>query len=266
MIRTWLGGILVLGFALGAVPRATAEKPSANQAVIPFAPGEECNFVVKFGFVKAGTATLAVQNSNRQSKEPLFRLISSAKSSRFFSTFFLVDDLVESHWSPNTLLPEFFEKRIREGKYEKDETIRFDQEAGKAHYQNGEVSQMTPYSQDVLSAFYYVRTQPLRVGSTISIPSHTDGKNYPLEVKIMRKEKIKVKAGTYNCFVVEPLLKSAGLFKQEGRLTIWITDDARRIPVLMKSKVAVGSIVAELESYRPGRRGPAMRQHERAGS
>ena len=53
--------------------------------------------------------------------------------------------------------------------------------------------------------------------------------------------------------MIEPLLRSAGLFKHEGRLTIWLTDDARRMPVLMKSQVAVGSIVAELESFRVGR-------------
>jgi hypothetical protein len=76
-------------------------------------------------------------------------------------------------------------------------------------------------------------------------------------VRVVRRENVEVPAGTFRCLVVEPLLKSAGLFKQEGSLTIWLTDDARRMPVLMKSKVAVGSIAAELESFRMGRTVPA---------
>jgi hypothetical protein len=115
------------------------------------------------------------------------------------------------------------------------------------------VKEILPGTQDVLSAFYYVRTQPLAPGDSLEVPNHSDGKNYPLMVRVLRRETITVPAGTFTCLVVEPLLKTAGLFKQEGRLTIWLTDDARKMPVLMKGKVTVGSIVAELESFRMGR-------------
>jgi hypothetical protein len=69
----------------------------------------------------------------------------------------------------------------------------------------------------------------------------------------LNRERIKVKAGVFNTIVVEPLLQAAGLFKHEGKLTVWLTDDGLHLPVLMKSKVLVGSIVAELTDYRLGR-------------
>jgi hypothetical protein len=84
------------------------------------------------------------------------------------------------------------------------------------------------------------------------VPNHNAGKNHQLGVRVLRRERIKVSAGSFDCIVIEPGLTAAGVFKQEGKLTIWLTDDARHMPVLMKSKVAVGSIVAELEKFRAG--------------
>ena len=216
---------------------------------LPFAPGEELNFAVKYGMVRAGDAKLAVLSGKTAGN---YRLLSTAKSSRFFDTFFPVDDRIISEWSPALGAPVEFEKRSREGKYKKDETLRFDHERGLALYGNGRREKMPPGSQDVLSAFYVVRAHKLVPGASFEIPNHADGKNYQLVVKVHQRETIDVPAGHFSCVVVEPLLRTSGLFKQEGRLLIWVTDDARHMPVQMKSKIAVGSIVAELESFRMG--------------
>jgi hypothetical protein len=76
-----------------------------------------------------------------------------------------------------------------------------------------------------------------------------------LEVKVLRREKVKVPAGEFDCLVVEPVLQASGIFKHEGRLTVWLTDDQFKIPVLMKSKVAVGSIASKLKNYTLGKIG-----------
>jgi hypothetical protein len=234
-------------------PAETAPPTSVSPGAIPFGPGEEFNFAVKFGFVRAGNATMAVETMEVVKGEATYRIVSTARSARFFATFFPVEDRVISRWSPRLRLPLEFEKHIREGKYAKDVCMRFDHDRGMAVYADSVESEILPGSQDVLSAFYFVRSLPLAVGMVIEVPNHSDGKNYPLQVRVIGRETVEVPAGKFSCWVVEPLLKSAGLFKQEGRLTIWLTDDARRMPVLMKSKVAVGSIVAELESFRMGR-------------
>jgi hypothetical protein len=225
----------------------------ASPRPLPFAPGEELRFAVKYGVVRAGDASLEVEGLEMVNGEPALRLVSTARSSRFFSTFFEVKDRVESVWSIPRRVPLRFEKRIREGGYRRETTLRFDHENHAVVDEKGRTHEILAGSQDVLSAFYYVRTQTLEPGDTLRVPNHSDGKNYPLDVQVIRRETVQVPAGTFSCIVVEPLLKTAGLFKQEGRLTIWLTDDARRMPVLMKSKVAVGSIVAELESFRLGR-------------
>ena len=101
-------------------------------------------------------------------------------------------------------------------------------------------------AQDVLSSLYYVRMMDLTVGRSVFIENHADKKNYPLEIKVLRKERVTVPAGRFNCIVVEPSVRGAGLFSHKGKLTVWLTDDAARVPVLMKTKVVVGSISAVL--------------------
>ncbi|MBD3224799.1 MAG: DUF3108 domain-containing protein, partial [Caldithrix sp.] len=103
-----------------------------------------------------------------------------------------------------------------------------------------------PFARDVLSAFYYIRTQELYVGDPIQLTSHEKDSVYNLEVKIYKREVIEVEAGKFTCLKIEPLLKGEGIFKQKGRLLIWLTDDELKIPVQMKSKVIVGSITSEL--------------------
>jgi hypothetical protein len=242
--------LALLASALALPSRADTAPPA--ELPLPFAPGEELRFTVKFGPVRAGEARLSVHGPETVDGQVAYRFRSTAESSRFFSTFFPVKDRVESVWSVDLRLPLRFEKHIREGKYAKDAGMRFDHGQKRATYTNGKSFPFPEGSQDVLSAFYFVRSQPLAPGMLLVVPNHTDGKNYPVQVRVLRRETVTVPAGTFACVVVEPLLKSAGLFKQEGNLTIWLTDDARRMPVLMKSKVAVGSIAAEFVTFGTG--------------
>lgn len=108
---------------------------------------------------------------------------------------------------------------------------------------------------DALASLYYIRTLDLKVGNSVFINNYSDKKNYALEVKVLKKEKVKVPAGRFFCVVVEPILQASGIFKHEGKLKVWLTDDKYKIPVKMKSKVAVGSITTELKSYTLGKIG-----------
>ena len=94
---------------------------------------------------------------------------------------------------------------------------------------------------------YYLRTLEIEVGRTETVNVLDNDKLYPLNLAITGKERVSVKAGTFDCFRVEPKLKSGGMFKHEARITVWVTDDHRKIPVMIKSKALIGSIVVELE-------------------
>ena len=180
-----------------------------------------------------------------------YPIYSTVNSTSFFSTFFRVDDSAVTFMDVRELFPLRFEKYLREGKYRADRVADFDPVAGLT-YTPRDTLVAPPYVQDPLSLLYYVRSLELNPGTDLLVENYDGKKVYTLTVRILRRERVEVKAGVFSTIVVEPLLQAAGLFKHEGRLTVWLTDDRLHLPVLMKSKVIVGSIVAELSQYKLG--------------
>jgi hypothetical protein len=218
-----------------------------------FGVGERLVFSVGWEFINAGTAVMEIPDIVRVDGHRCYHLVSSAKSNSVFSVFFKVDDKVESFMDVHGLYSLRYDKHLSEGKFRSEVSMVFDQEKHLAIYDAGkDTFHVADYAQDVLSAFYFVRTQELTVGQSLFVENHTDKKNYPLEVKVLRRERVKVAAGEFQCLVVEPILQTAGIFEQKGTLTVWLTDDEVKMPVLMKSKVVIGSIVTELTSYQLG--------------
>ncbi len=226
--------------------------PESFDMMVPgpvgFGAGEKLVFTVQYGLITAGEATLEIRNVAEIGGRPCYRIVSDARTNDFFSKFFEVRDRYESYMDTTELYSLRYEKHIREGKFKRDESVEFDQIAHRATYKD-KIVPIPPRAQDVLSALYYVRTLPLEVGNSISLANHTDRKNYPLMIKVHGRERVKVEAGEFDCLVVEPILLGPGIFTQKGRLMVWLTDDARRMPVLMKSKVVIGHVAAVLKAY-----------------
>lgn len=228
-----------------------------------FRVGERLHFKVRYGFIKAGNAVMAVEDTVRINDQySAYHIVSTVRSTKTFDVFYKVRDSVETFVDTRGIFSWIYNKQLREGGYKLDLFVNYDQEHGianvqKVRYYNeeplrvktNEHFQLTipPYTLDVLAAFYYVRTQELRVGEPVYMVNHDNKKVYNLQVIIQRKERIKVAAGKFNCIVVSPRLKGEAIFKQKGELWIWLTDDQYKIPVQMKSKVVVGSITTELE-------------------
>jgi hypothetical protein len=212
-----------------------------------FKVGEKLTFIIRYGIIKAGSSTMSIPEIVDRNGYECFKIITEARSSKFFSAFFKVRDQVVSYMDRNGLYTRGFEKHLREGNYRSDRYVEYNQVNGWAVTNKKDSLQIPPCVQDILTTFYYIRTQNLEVGKSIFVDNHADNKLYPLEVKVHKKERIKVKAGKFDCIVVEPILRASGIFKSKGRLLVWLTDDERKIPVQMKSKIIIGYITAELK-------------------
>jgi len=151
-----------------------------------------------------------------------------------------------------------FSKKLREGSFFRDESYRFFHDRNRyamlRRYKDGATETFQGVIRsgihDVLSAMYYVRTQPIEVGQEIVVDVNS-GRNYPMVIRVLRRERIKVPAGEFDAFVVQPTLREEGIFIQKGKnLKIWLTADERKMPVQMQVEVFIGHISARLESYR----------------
>ena len=218
---------------------------------VAFGEGEKLDFKVNYGYINAGTASLQVEQLIDYNNRPCYQIVSRARSNSFFDAIYRVDDKIESITDAIGMFSWYFRKNLKEGSYRSDRSYEFDQRRNEVLY-NDDTIDVPPFCQDALSVLYWTRTQELEVGKTIYCDNFVDGHLTALEINVLDKETITVEAGTFECFVVQPLLEDAGVFKHEGKLTVWLTADRVKMPVLMKSKVLVGHISAELTGYKLG--------------
>lgn len=227
---------------------------------------ERLTYSIEFGIIKAGTATLEIRVPERSPVIcPTTEFVSRARSSPFFDHFYPVDDEVRSLVDASTLLPYRHEKRLSEGSYRAEERIVFDREANRVRYANGDTLSVPPTARDVLSSLYEVRRLRPSPGDSILFVNHTGKKTMLVQVRVLGREMVTTRVGRFRCLKTEPALASGGLFKNQGRLWVWFTDDERMIPVRMESKLSFGSIVAEIERVeRPDLNLASRKSRERA--
>jgi len=225
-------------------------KSSASSGNKAFQVGEKLTFSIGYEFIPAGRMILRVENIATIKGKKAYHISSRTRSHRFFDPFFKVRDEIETYMDSSSFRSIKFLKKLREGNYSYDYSVEFNSDSLKAESITSKGSRtvdIPEFTLDILSAMYYMRTLKMEVGKTITVNVLDNDKLYPLDLEIIRKERVVVKAGMFDCFLVEPKLQSGGLFKNKGRISVWVTDDHRKIPVLIKSKALIGAIVVELE-------------------
>ena len=217
-----------------------------------FQAGEYLKFSIRYLLIFAGTAELKVEEGEHYLGRDTFKIVSIARSTILF--FYKVRDEIVSLIDRKGLFSWRFEKKQQEGFYENQDIVNFyhEQKTAERFDKSNErhIFSISPFIKDILGAFYYIRTQPLNIGDTYIIPINDGRKNYDLEVRVVREENIKAPAGKFNCLLLEPMLKGSSLFENKGKVFIWVTNDEHRMPVLMSSKIIIGSIYVVLTDYR----------------
>ncbi|MBL7959254.1 DUF3108 domain-containing protein [bacterium] len=214
-----------------------------------FKVGEKLTFSIGWEFISAGTAILNVEKIVRINDIPCYHISAVTNSNAFFSTLYKVRDRLESYVDVDGIFPLRYIKKTYEGGYERNFNVNFNHESqvaliSDADSGNSEIK-IPQYLQDIISSFYFVRTQPMVEGQDIHLSVFDNGRYKNVTVKVIKKERISVEAGEFDCILVQTPI---GPFSNKSDLNIWLTDDVRRIPVLMKSKIIIGSVHAELES------------------
>lgn len=257
---------MLLRFKIKAIPMkkilvfllALSTLGFSSQKERAFEVGEWFKFRIHYGFINAGYATLEVKEATRNNKK-VYHAIGRGYTTGMSRFIFKVEDLYESYFDKETGKPFQFVRKINEGGYTKNQEGFFDQGANtiliKDYKNKSEATYRTPEEvQDIMSSFYYLRNHPtidkLKVGESVAIDMFFDNETTKFKLKYLGKEDIETKFGTISTMIFRPLVQSGRVFKEEESVTVWISDDDNKLPIRIKASLLVGSIKAELESFK----------------
>jgi len=244
--------ILSLLCCLSAFPQS--HRTIQNTA---FVRGEKLTFRVAFnsaltGSVTGGKATLEVKKENKiLNNRSTYHVVGEGKTTGFIELFYKVRDRYESYFDEDALISRQFIRRTRENNYKKDDLVIFRQEDLMA-VSLTKIMKVPANMQDVISAFYYARTldvSHLEPGGIVHVPFFLDDSVYNSRVIFKGRETVETKLGKFRCMAFRPMVATGYAFDDPYPITIWLTDDANRIPILIESEQSVGRGRVELISY-----------------
>ncbi|MFO7672727.1 MAG: DUF3108 domain-containing protein [Lutibacter sp.] len=223
-----------------------------------FQKGEWLKFKMSYSnFLNAGFSTMEVRETTNNQKEA-FHILGKGKSTGIVSLFFNVTDDYQTFIYKESLLPYRFIRKINEGGYTKDEEILFNHDKKEATVKNHKHNTVDKHPigediQDLLSSLYFLRNQNLtnlKAGDQIELKMFLDKETTNFKLHFLGKEVVKTKFGKVNALKFRPMVQAGRVFKEQESLTIWISDDENKIPLLIKASLAVGSLRADLDQYR----------------
>jgi uncharacterized protein DUF3108 len=229
------------------------------QGDLAFAPGERIVMRITWARLLAGRATLGVERTAR----PRLEFVLEARSEGFFAWLarFEVEDRTVSAWDEDRGCSVGIEKRLREGRHAREQRVVIDPETGTAEVEDARLPErryrLGGCVQDILSAFFVARARGWDAeGRLEPVRTFDNGRLFDLQFQPVRTETLDLPAPLgrdvpTRVFEVV-LVPETGVFEQQGRLLLWVTDDDRRLPVRLRAKAPVGWVSADLESYRPG--------------
>ncbi|MBT0606991.1 DUF3108 domain-containing protein [Aequorivita echinoideorum] len=223
-----------------------------------YGDGEYFKFRVHYGFVTAGYATLNVKSTTLNGKN-VYHVKGFGETVGMSSWFFKVQDDYQSYIDKESNTPYRFIRKIDEGGYTKDIVIDFDHYRNKATVNDKKKDEVEVFSvldgtQDMISAFYYLRNKldisDIKEGETVEMNMFFDKENYKFKLKFLGREVLKTNFGNIATLRFRPYVQSGRVFKEKESLTVWISDDANKIPLLIKADLAVGSLKATLTEFK----------------
>jgi hypothetical protein len=236
----------------GTKPDST-QVPTTEPAaapVTPFGVGEKLVYDVRFGPLRVGEGTMEVLEMEkvrgRDAWHTRFRV-------RGGVPFYHVDDVYESWIDSVAFNSVRFVQDQDEGGRQREK--RYEIFPERAMYREGDKSEQQSVENplDDGAFLYFVRTVPLDVGQRYEFPRYFKPDRNPVVVKVVKRDTINVPAGKFAAIVIQPIIKSKGIFSEAGEAQIWLSDDDRRIMLQLKSKTKVGSLNLFLKSLRPAK-------------
>jgi len=234
---------------LHSQPAALASDSVAAVAAKPFGVGEKLTYDIKFGALHVGTGHMEVLDTEEVRGKEAYHTLFTIQGG---IPIYKVNDRYESWFDTASLSSLRYTQNIDEGQYERQ--THYEIFPSRAEYQEAGSDDPQPSVNNPLddgSFLYFIRTVPLLVGETYTFNRYFRPDRNPVKIRVLRRERVTVPAGTFDAVVIQPIIKTTGIFSDKGEAQIWLSDDSRRIMLQLTSKLSIGSLNLYLKSYQP---------------
>jgi hypothetical protein len=221
----------------------------STMAPVPFASGERLEYDVKFGFLHVGSGSMQVAGIDSVRGHAAWHTLFHVSGG---TLFFKVNDRLESWIDVTNLVSLRHWQELSEGRRNRERRFEIMPDSGVVREEGKPETPTVAAPLDDGAFLYFVRTIPLEVGKTYEFDRYFRPDRNPVTIRVLRKERIRVPAGEFDAIVLQPIIKTTGIFSEGGRAEIWLSDDANRLMLQMKSKLPFGSLNLYLTSYQRG--------------
>lgn len=246
IIKNTFLGLFSVFFSFGAFAQA-------------YQSGESFSFQISYGLINAGKATLSLEEKMHNGQS-VFHANGKGWTTGLTKSFFDVKDDYQSYFDKESGKVYRYVRNIQEDGHKKNEEGNFNHSSKQISVHDKIKNTKKSFAlensevQDMLSAFYYLRNHPqvngMKVGESITLHLFFDEENYKFKLKLLGKEKINTKFGKINALKFRPYVQAGRIFKEEESLTVWVSDDDNKMPLLIQADILVGSLKAKLISYK----------------
>ncbi len=228
-----------------ALPAAAQD----HHAPVPFEAGEHLVYDLRFGALKVGTGRMRVLGLDTVRNRPAWHVRFSVSGGTFF---YKVNDVYESWMDAVTLNSLRYVQDLSQGSRDRERTFEiFPERSTYRLVERGDAERPSvPDPLDDGSFLFFVRTVPLEVGQSYEFHRYFRPDRNPVIIRVLRRERVRVPAGEFNAIVIQPIIKTPGIFSEGGQAEIWLTDDEKRMMLQMKSRLSFGSLNLYLRSFR----------------
>lgn len=226
-------------------------KAQSNKTESSYKSGETLKYVLYYGWIDGGEALLKINDTTYNNKE-VIHSIAAATTVKLVKRFYVVHDIYESYFDPNTNLPEKSIRNISENRYRYYNEVTYDRNNDSLISLKSGKHAVPKNIQDVLSTFYYLRkmlSHSLKINQEIKIDTYFSDEIFPLIIRYKGDEVIETRLGKFNCMKFVPVVEVGRVFKTKDDLKIWISKDENLIPLRVQFDLKFGALKCDLIEY-----------------
>jgi hypothetical protein len=240
-------GVTLLSESTHLTAQSDSDGRPSGRAPVPFGVGERLDYEVRLSGIRVGSGFMEVAKMDSIRGREAWHTSFGIKGGL---AFYRVNDRYESWFDTRSLASLRYHQEIDEGSYERQS--RFEIYPDRKVFVDAKGAEF-PTAEDPLddgSFLYFLRTIPLEVGKEYTFDRYFRLDRNPVRIRVLRRERIPVPAGTFDAIVVQPIIKTRGIFSENGRAEVWLSDDEHRIMLQMKSRFSRFSLNLFLKSFR----------------